>query len=107
MITLSHLGWSQSYPILRIENGDTVVVMTKQQADDINAVFKNNNASINKLSQQVDSVVADNKVYKEKVFTTTNKIMEKTLVYEKKMKVQSAVIYVFISTYMYLLIMPK
>lgn len=81
--------------------------MTKQQAEEINAVFKSNNTSINKLSQQVDSVVADNKVYKEEVFITTNKIMERELVYEKKMKVQSAVIYVFMSMYMYLLIMPK
>lgn len=108
----SHLSLSQSYPTQRIENGDTVVVMTKQQADQINEVFRQNSISIQQLKKdveaktnQVDSVVADHQVYVKEVYETTEKIMKRTITYDRKMRAQTLVIYGFLSVYMYLLIL--
>lgn len=108
----SHLSLSQSYPTQRIENGDTVVVMTKQQADQINEVFRQNSISIKQLKEdveaktkQVDSVIVEHQVYVKKVYETTEKMMKRTVKYDRKMRIQSVVIYGFISVYMYLLIL--
>ena len=47
---------SQSYPTQRIEGKDTVVVMTKKQAENINIVFKNTKTQIDKLKIEIDSI---------------------------------------------------
>lgn len=39
-----------------MENGDTVVVMTKAQADNINLVFRSNNAQISSLTASVSGM---------------------------------------------------
>jgi len=49
LFLLPLLSWSQSYPYQRIEGGDTVVVMTKKQGDDINGVFRTNKFTIDSL----------------------------------------------------------
>jgi len=49
LFLLPLLSWSQSYPYQRIEGGDTVVVMTKKQGDDINGVFRANKFTIDSL----------------------------------------------------------
>ena len=56
LIGLSHLALSQSYPTQRIEGKDTVVVMTKKQAENINMVFKNTKTQIDKLKIEIDSI---------------------------------------------------
>jgi hypothetical protein len=48
---------SQSYPTQRIEGKDTVVVMTKKQAENINIVFKNTKTQIDKLKIEIDSII--------------------------------------------------
>jgi len=47
---------SQSYPTQRIEGKDTVVVMTKKQAENINIIFKNTKTQIDKLKIEIDSI---------------------------------------------------
>lgn len=49
LFLLPLLSWSQSYPYQRIEGGDTVVVMTKKQGNDINSIFKTNKIVIDSL----------------------------------------------------------
>jgi hypothetical protein len=50
------LSWSQSYPTQRVIGKDTVVIMTKKQAGDINIVFRQNNLQISKLKHEIDSL---------------------------------------------------
>ena len=66
LLLTSHLAFSQSnkYPTQRIENKDTVVVMSKTQADAMNKRFLEMNKAIQILSdkalieqQQKDSVI--------------------------------------------------
>jgi hypothetical protein len=56
ILLLPLLSLSQSYPTQRIEGKDTVVVMTKKQADNINVIFKNTKTQIDKLKIELDSV---------------------------------------------------
>lgn len=56
MTSLPLLTLSQSYPTQRIEGKDTVVVMTKKQAENINIVFKNTKTQIDKLKIEIDSI---------------------------------------------------
>lgn len=56
MLLVSHLSLSQSYPKTKIINGDTVVLLLKSQADDINAKFYNYNEKINTQKNQIDSL---------------------------------------------------
>ena len=56
LISLSHSVLSQSYPTQRIEGKDTVVIMTKKQAENINIVFKNTKTQIDKLKIEIDSI---------------------------------------------------
>jgi hypothetical protein len=51
LLSLSLLSWSQ-YPTQRIEGKDTVVVMTKLQASEINETFRKNKDSINYYKQE-------------------------------------------------------
>jgi len=55
LINLPLLALSQ-YPTQRIEGKDTVVVMTKKQAENINVVFKNTKNQIDKLKIEIDSI---------------------------------------------------
>ena len=50
------LSWSQSYPTQRVIGKDTVVVMTKKQAEDINKIFRQNSLQISKLKHEIDSL---------------------------------------------------
>jgi len=56
MLLVSHLSLSQSYPKTKIINGDTVVLLLKSQADDINTKFYNYNEKINIQKNQIDSL---------------------------------------------------
>lgn len=56
LINLPLLTLSQSYPTQRIEGKDTVVIMTKKQAENINIVFKNTKTQIDKLKIEIDSI---------------------------------------------------
>ena len=56
MLLVSHLSLSQSYPKTKIIKGDTVVLLLKSQADDINTKFYNYNEKINTQKNQIDSL---------------------------------------------------
>ena len=56
MLLLSLSSLSQSYPKTKIINGDTVVLLLKSQADDINTKFYNYNEKINTQKNQIDSL---------------------------------------------------
>ena len=56
MLLVSHLSLSQSYPKTKVINGDTVVLLLKSQADDINTKFYNYNEKINIQKNQIDSL---------------------------------------------------
>lgn len=49
-------SWSQSYPTQRVIGKDTVVLMTKKQAEDVNKIFRQNSLQINKLKKEIDSL---------------------------------------------------
>ena len=49
LLSLPLLSWSQSYPYQRIEDGDTVVVMKRNQAEEVNLVFRSNQFTIDSL----------------------------------------------------------
>lgn len=108
-----HLSWSQSYPTQRVEGTDTVVVMTKQQADDINLVFRKNNIeisnlrlaldsaklSIDTLSVQRDSISKAYYNYRVKVSQTADKIIEDQIIYERKRRQEAFIVYLFLTAY--------
>ena len=56
MLLVSLSSLSQSYPKTKIINGDTVVLLLKSQADDINTKFFNYNEKINNQKAQIDSL---------------------------------------------------
>ena len=62
MLLASLSSWSQSYPKTKIINGDTVVLLLKAQADDINTKFFNYNEKINNQKAQIDSLFLLSKV---------------------------------------------
>jgi len=62
MLLVSHLSLSQSYPKTKIINGDTVVLLLKSQAEDINTKFYNYNEKINTQKNQIDSLFLLSKV---------------------------------------------
>jgi len=62
MLLVSHLSLSQSYPKTKIINGDTVVLLLKSQADDINTKFNNYNEKINNQKVKIDSLYLLSKV---------------------------------------------
>ena len=63
-------SWSQSkskYPILKVlENGDTIVVLTKSQADQINIIFSEQKDRIYKLENELDSSLLTRSSFQEK-----------------------------------------
>ena len=62
MLLLSLSSLSQSYPKTKIINGDTVVLLLKSQADDINTKFYNYNEKINTQKAKIDSLFLLSKV---------------------------------------------
>jgi Skp family chaperone for outer membrane proteins len=62
MLLLSLSSLSQSYPKTKIINGDTVVLLLKSQADDINTKFYNYNEKINNQKAKIDSLFLLSKV---------------------------------------------
>lgn len=62
MLLVSHLSLSQSYPKTKIINGDTVVLLLKSQADDINTKFYNYNETISIQKNKIDSLFLLSKV---------------------------------------------
>ena len=62
MLLASLSSWSQSYPKTKIINGDTVVLLLKAQADDINTKFYNYNETINNQKVKIDSLFLLSKV---------------------------------------------
>jgi hypothetical protein len=62
MLLVSHLSLSQSYPKTKIINGDTVVLLLKSQADDINTKFNNYNETISIQKNKIDSLFLLSKV---------------------------------------------
>lgn len=58
---VSSLSFSQSrYPLQTVIDGDSVVILTKAQADTINAIFDNQKAKIAKFKQEIkikDSII--------------------------------------------------
>ena len=62
MLLVSHLSLSQSYPKTKIINGDTVVLLLKSQADDINTKFNNYNEKIDSQKAKIDSLFLLSKV---------------------------------------------
>ena len=62
MLLLSLSSSSQSYPKTKIINGDTVVLLLKSQADDINFKFNNYNETISIQKNKIDSLFLLSKV---------------------------------------------
>jgi hypothetical protein len=69
---VTSLTLSQSnYPIQTIINGDTVVILTKSQADEINVIFESQKSKIDTLKKQLTSSRAQNKELNSQVNTLT------------------------------------
>ena len=69
---VTSLTLSQSnYPIQTIINGDTVVILTKSQADEINVIFESQKSKIDTLKKQLASSRAQNKELNSQVNTLT------------------------------------
>jgi hypothetical protein len=62
MLLVSLSSSSQSYPKTKIINGDTVVLLLKAQAEDINTKFFNYNETITYQKNQIDSLFLLSKV---------------------------------------------
>jgi predicted nucleic acid-binding OB-fold protein len=62
MLLVSLSSLSQSYPKTKIINGDTVVLLLKAQAEDINTKFFNYNETITYQKNQIDSLFLLSKV---------------------------------------------
>ena len=87
------LNYSQSYPTQRIEGKDTVVVMTLEQAREINEVFATLRGQKDSLITYVDTVkvtvqevTAELEEVKKEKETKIQEIQEKSAESEKKVK---------------------
>ena len=76
MLLVSHLSLSQSYPKTKIINGDTVVLLLKSQADDINFKFNNYNETINTQKVKIDSLFLLSKVGNKAVIDSLKEKLE-------------------------------
>jgi hypothetical protein len=76
MLLVSHLSLSQSYPKTKIINGDTVVLLLKSQADDINTKFNNYNETINTQKAKIDSLFLLSKVGNKAVIDSLKEKLE-------------------------------
>ena len=76
MLLVSHLSLSQSYPKTKIINGDTVVLLLKSQADDINTKFNNYNETISIQKNKIDSLFLLSKVGNKAVIDSLKEILD-------------------------------
>jgi hypothetical protein len=76
MLLVSHLSLSQSYPKTKIINGDTVVLLLKSQADDINNKFYNYNEKINTQKTKIDSLFLLSKVGNKAIIDSLKERLE-------------------------------
>ena len=76
MLLLSLSSLSQSYPKTKIINGDTVVLLLKSQADDINTKFYNYNEKINTQKAKIDSLFLLSKVGNKAVIDSLKEKLE-------------------------------
>jgi Skp family chaperone for outer membrane proteins len=76
MLLLSLSSLSQSYPKTKIINGDTVVLLLKSQADDINTKFYNYNEKINNQKAKIDSLFLLSKVGNKAVIDSLKERLE-------------------------------
>lgn len=72
MMLLQVLALTQ-YPIQKMINGDSVVIMTTQQGRDVNAKFEKQKKKINELNKQIDSLKQlANTPKKENIYISEN-----------------------------------
>lgn len=76
MLLVSLSSLSQSYPKTKIINGDTVVLLLKSQADDINTKFFNYNETINNQKAKIDSLFLLSKVGNKAVIDSLKERLE-------------------------------
>lgn len=76
MLLLSLSSLSQSYPKTKVINGDTVVLLLKSQADDINTKFYNYNEKINTQKAKIDSLFLLSKVGNKAVIDSLKEKLE-------------------------------
>ena len=76
MLLVSLSSLSQSYPKTKIINGDTVVLLLKAQADDINTKFYNYNETINNQKVKIDSLFLLSKVGNKAVIDSLKEKLE-------------------------------
>lgn len=76
MLLVSLSSLSQSYPKTKIINGDTVVLLLKSQADDINTKFFNYNEKINNQKNKIDSLFLLSKVGNKAVIDSLKERLE-------------------------------
>lgn len=76
MLLVSLSSLSQSYPKTKIINGDTVVLLLKAQADDINTKFYNYNETINNQKVKIDSLFLLSKVGNKAVIDSLKERLE-------------------------------
>ena len=76
MLLVSLSSLSQSYPKTKIINGDTVVLLLKSQADDINTKFFKYNETINNQKNKIDSLFLLSKVGNKAVIDSLKERLE-------------------------------
>ena len=76
MLLVSLSSLSQSYPKTKIINNDTVVLLLKSQADDINTKFFNYNETINNQKAKIDSLFLLSKVGNKAVIDSLKERLE-------------------------------
>lgn len=76
MLLVSLSSLSQSYPKTKIINNDTVVLLLKAQADDINTKFFNYNETINNQKAKIDSLFLLSKVGNKAVIDSLKERLE-------------------------------
>lgn len=76
MLLVSLSSLSQSYPKTKIINNDTVVLLLKSQADDINTKFYNYNETINNQKAKIDSLFLLSKVGNKAIIDSLKERLE-------------------------------
>lgn len=76
MLLASLSSLSQSYPKTKIINGDTVVLLLKAQAEDINTKFFNYNEKINNQKAQIDSLFLFSKTQGKNIIDSLKERLE-------------------------------
>ena len=76
MLLVSLLSLSQSYPKTKIINNDTVVLLLKAQAEDINTKFFNYNETIANQKIKIDSLFLLSKVGNKAIIDSLKERLE-------------------------------